>query len=198
SFNITVLIDESTLFLSDVVGIYINSPSITMETDFVEISSGTGLYAKCSVNSTIHLRSDSECIVDILTNSQRFEFHTPIDLTIHLDDEIEIMTKTPTVQASSGVFTELYSQLGLLLQTGSYGQTLEATDGLAFDIIISDTYTMMKNVEILGGWRLDPPKTQFNELLELQTDYIWFLLLLPAIPVVYYLLYNWDELKKKV
>jgi len=179
-------VDSSEITISNIVSIRIQSSQIEIESDQLVISNGSGFYTNCRFEDIISMIPDENNRITIFTNENLLEYEDVSVIHITPTSQVNLQIRLPNVLAESAVFDGLYTQSGSLAIVGASGQSLVVAGGVEFNIGVSDAYTILRQVQISGEWQLDPPQVQFDEVITYFEGLISGLLLLPTLPVFYW------------
>jgi hypothetical protein len=185
--------DQSAKYLNVTeIEIETNSP-LKITSEKALIKAGNGLYSEVTLNSTfrIFFNSANETKLKIKSNGIDSTIKSVTEITIYPSKFLNLRVRTPKVEAEKVYFKETYSQGDLNFRTGAYGQDLEMEGKVSFEVLISDVFTLIKNVNIAGSWRIIPPLVKFDELAVLPMAIPWALILLPVF--VFLILLRYDE-----
>ncbi|MHA1834276.1 MAG: hypothetical protein ACTSV7_09810, partial [Candidatus Baldrarchaeia archaeon] len=157
-----------------------NYSKLIVETENFTISDGQGFYAVLKLNSNFSVRP-SLGLFDLKITTEDGELY--INQVKHFSivpySSFQLLARTPKVSASRVTFIEFYPSGSLQWRTRTYGQNLHVTGLTSFQILLSDSYTILKNVELGQSFTRDPPIVMLDELSTLPTAIFWTLLLLP-------------------
>jgi hypothetical protein len=156
-----------------------NYARLSINAENITISNGQGFYATLTL-SNFTIQSEGIPIdIEVGTEESKYSISRVERISITPHDSIQLLARTPKVRASQATFIEFYT-LGLLQErTRTYGQNLNVNATTSFQIMLSDSYTMLENVEISGSFERQPPPVMLDELSTIPKAMFWILLLLP-------------------
>jgi hypothetical protein len=144
---------------------YQSNYSLAMITDNVLLNNGNGFYATIETNSTIVINSVNGLMsLAITTDKGETLLNGVSEITITPTNSIRLTTRTPSIKATEVSFLEFYPEGSLRSSTRTYGQNLKVTGTTEFTIMLSDSYSFLKNVKLGTSFQQDPPQLNFNEL----------------------------------
>jgi len=173
---------------SDETITFFNVTSIKMEdyskllvkTGNLTISDGQGFYATLKLNTTFTIEPcEGTLNLEIATEEAKHYITHVEQISITPYGAIHLLARTPKVSANEVTFIEFYTLGSLKWQTRTYGQNLNVKGATSFQIILSDSYTMLENVKLGKSFERNPPIVMFDEFSTLPTAVFWALLLLP-------------------
>lgn len=167
---------------------FINVTSIKMEdyskllikTENVTISNGQGFYATLKLNTAFTIEPYEGMLdLEIATEEAKHYITHVKQVSITPYGAIQLLARTPKVSANEAAFIEFYTLASLNWQTRTYGQNLNVNGATSFQIMLSDSYTMLGDVKLGKSFERDPPIVMFDEFSTIPTAIFWTLLLLP-------------------
>jgi hypothetical protein len=157
-----------------------NYSKLLVKTENLTISNGQGFYATLKLNSAFIIKPcEGTFNVEIATKEAKRSITHVEQISIVPYGAIQLLARTPKVIANEATFIEFYTLGSLNWRTRTYGQNLNVNGEVSFQIILSDSYTLVKNVELGGSFERDPPIVMFNELSTIPIAIFWTLLFLP-------------------
>ena len=157
-----------------------NYSKLLVKTENLRISDGQGFYATFKLNNTFTIKP-SEGLLDLeiaTKGAKRYITHAE-QISIVPNEYIQLLARTPKVSASEVSFIEFYTLGSLNWRTRTYGQNLNVKGATSFQIILSDSYTMLENVELDKSFERNPPIVMFDEFSTIPTAIFSTLLFLP-------------------
>ncbi|MHA1722234.1 MAG: hypothetical protein ACTSXW_04055, partial [Candidatus Baldrarchaeia archaeon] len=172
---------NETITLSNVTKIEIkNYSKLLIDAENFTISNGQGFYATLKLNSTFLVKPSIGLLdLEITTGDEAIHVIQARQFSIVPYSSIQLLARTPKVSAHRVTFIEFYPLGSLKWKTRTYGQNLHVTGLTSFQILLSDSYTILKNVQLGDYFTRDPPIVMFDERSTLPTAMFWTLLLLP-------------------
>jgi hypothetical protein len=144
------------------------------------ISNGQGFYATLKPNGTFIIEPcEGAFNLEIATEEAKHYITHAEQISITPYGSIQLLARTPKVSANEAAFIEFYTLGSLNWQTQTYGQNLNVNGETSFQIILSDSYTMLKDVKLGKSFKRDPPIVLFDEFSTIPTAIFWFAVLLP-------------------
>lgn len=168
--------------LYNVTDIQIKSNSnLIIEAEHFTIENGQGFYAILKLNSTIIVKP-SKGLIEIKATTEKDKIQiTGIEkLSMTPKGSVNMLARTPEMSTNQVTFIEFYPSISLQWTTRTYGQNLRVTGLTSFQIMLSDSYTILKSVKLGHSFARDPPITMFDELSTIPTAIFWTLSLLPV------------------
>jgi len=157
-----------------------NYSKLLVKTENLTISDGQGFYATLKINNAFAMEPCEDLLdLEIATEEAKHYITQAEEISITPNGSIQLLARTPKVIASEVTFIEFYTFGSLNSRTRTYGQNLNVNGTTSFQIILSDSYTMVKNVELSRSFEREPPIVMFDELSTIPTAIFWTLLLLP-------------------
>ncbi|MGB9615510.1 MAG: hypothetical protein ACPL3B_08415, partial [Fervidobacterium sp.] len=157
-----------------------NSSNLFIEAENFTIENGQGFYAVLRLNSTFTVKPSAKYIhLDIIAEGSELKMENVESFSVINNSPTYILARTPEISASEATFIEFYPSGSLQWSTRTYGQNLHVKGLTSFQIVLSDSYTALKNVRLGSFYTRDPPIVMFDELSTLPTAVFWALLLLP-------------------
>jgi hypothetical protein len=172
---------DGTITLFNVTSIKIeNYSKLLVKTENLTISDGQGFYATLKLNNTFAIEPCEGMLnLEIATEEAKHYITHVEQISIAPYGTIQLLARTPKVSAPEVTFIEFYTLGSLNWQTRTYGQNLNVNGTTSFEIILSDSYTMLGNVKLGESFERDPPIVMFDEFSTIPTAIFWILLLLP-------------------
>jgi hypothetical protein len=153
---------------------------LLIKTENLTIGDGQGFYATLKLNTRFVIEPHNGMFnLEAATGKTKYHITNVEQLSIVPDGVIQLLARTPKVSANEANFIEFYTHGSLNQRTRTYGQNLNVSGKTSFQIILSDSYTMLKDVEVSGSFKREPPIVSFNELSTIPTAIFWFTILLP-------------------
>ena len=172
----------STTFYN-VTSIQINGAyNLIIEAENFTIENGQGFYATLKINSTFTVKpSEGFFNLKIATGNEKFQNIHVEKLSITPYGAVNLLVKTPEISSSNTTFVEFYPTISLQWSTRTYGENLQVTGLTTFQIMLSDSYTILRNIKLGGSFTRDPPIVAYDELSTWPTAMFWTILLLPIL-----------------
>jgi hypothetical protein len=157
-----------------------NYSKLLGKTENLRISDGQGFYATLKLNNTITIKP-SEGLLDLETATKEAKRYITqvVQISIVPNEYIQLLARTPKVSTSEVSFIEFYTLGSLNWRTRTYGQNLNVKGTTSFQIILSDSYTMLENVELDKSFERNPSIVMFDEFSTIPTAIFCTLLFLP-------------------
>ena len=148
------------------------------------LEGGRGLYSKLTVDAPFFIEfPGSNAILRINTTTGPVVLDSVSNVTVSAKDRLDLLVRCPKIEASTATFHELISFGHLNRKTGAYGQDLRIDGRVVFSIGMSDTYSLLENVEFAGLWTLDPPLAEYDPLSTVPVAILWSLILVSVASV---------------
>jgi len=169
--------------LYNVTSIRIKSDSnLIIEAENFRIEDGRDFYAVLKLNSTFTVKPSTGLLgVKAVNENGEIEINNVKELSITPKSPVSLLARTPEISANQVTFTEFYPSSSLQWSTRTYGQNLKVAGLTSFQIMLSDSYSILRNVRLGQSFTRDPPITMFDELSTVPTAIFWTLLLLPIL-----------------
>jgi len=156
-----------------------------IEADSVIIENGEGFYAVVRINSTFTVKPSAGSLnLKITTKDEEINLSDINQFSITPSDSVQLLARTPTLNASQVTFVEFYPSGSLQWSTRTYGQNLKVAGLTQFSVMLSDSYSALTNVKVGASFERDPPIVMLDELSAFPTALFWTLLLLPISVVI--------------
>jgi hypothetical protein len=154
------------------------SSNLTIGVNNVLISNGHGFYSNLAINSTFTIVS-SEGFMDIVvtTDMEEITLKEASRITVAPRNLVQLVVRMPTVIAEEVMFMEFYPEGSLKSLTRTYGQNLKVIGETEFMVILSDSYSVIKNVTLGTSFQQDPQPLAFDEFSTIPTFILYVLLL---------------------
>jgi len=153
---------------------------LLIKTDNLTIDGGQGFYAILKLNTRFVIEPHNGMFnLEVATGKIKYHITNVEQLIIVPDGVIQMLARTPKVSASEANFIEFYALGSLNQRARTYGQNLKVSGKTSFQIMLSDSYAMLKDVELSGLFKRDPPLVSFDEFSTIPTAVFWFMILLP-------------------
>jgi hypothetical protein len=153
---------------------------LLIKTENLTIGDGQGFYATLKLNTRFVIEPHNGMFnLEVATGKTKYHITNVEQLSIVPDGVIQLLARTPKVSANEANFIEFYTLGSLNQQTRTYGQNLNMSGKTSFQIMLSDSYTMLEDVELSGSFKRDPPIVSFDEFSTIPTAIFWFTILLP-------------------
>jgi len=187
-FPLKTTLKQLEIKTSDGTITFFNVTSIKMEdyskllvkTGNLTISDGQGFYATLKLNTAFTIEPCEGVLdLEIATEEAKHYITHVKQILITPYGAIQLLARTPQVSANEITFIEFYTLGSLNWQTRTYGQNLNVNGTTSFQIILSDSYTILGNVKLGKYFERDPPIVMFDEFSTIPTAIFWTLLLLP-------------------
>ncbi|MCC6004532.1 MAG: hypothetical protein LM590_09345 [Thermofilum sp.] len=184
--QIEIRTSNETIVFLNVTSIKIeNYSKLLVKTENLTISNGQGFYATLKLNSELIIKPyEGTFTVKIATKEAKRSITYVEQISIVPYGTIQLLARAPKVIANEATFIEFYTLGSLNWRTRTYGQNLNVNGKVCFQIILSDSYTLVKNVELSGSFEREPPIVMFNELSTILIAIFWALLFLPIFMVL--------------
>jgi len=157
-----------------------NYSKLFVKTENLTVSNGQGFHATLKLNSAFTIKPyEGTFNVEIATKEAKHSVANVEQISIVPYEAIQLLARTPKVIANEATFIKFYTLGSLNWRTRTYGQNLNVNGKVSFQIILSDSYTLVKNVELSGSFEREPPIVMFDELSTIPIAIFWALLLLP-------------------
>ena len=157
-----------------------NYSKVLVKSENVTISNGQGFYATLRLNTTFTIEPCEGVLdLEIATEEAKHYITHVKQISITPYGAIQLLARTSQVSANEITFIEFYTLGSLNWQTRTDGQNLNVNGTTSFQIILSDSYTMLGNVKLGKYFERDPPIVIFDEFSTIPTAIFWTLLLLP-------------------
>jgi hypothetical protein len=172
---------NGTIILFNVTNIKMgNYSKLLVKTENLRISDGQGFYATLKLNNTITIKpSEGLLDLEIVTKEAKRYITQVVQISIVPNEYIQLLARTPKVSASEVSFIEFYTLGSLNQRTRTYGQNLKVSEKTSFQIMLSDSYTILRDAELSGSFKRDPPIVSFDEFSTIPTAIFCFTTLLP-------------------
>jgi hypothetical protein len=179
--QIEIRTSNETIVFLNVTSIKIeNYSKLLVKTENLTISNGQGFYATLKLNSALIIKPyEGMFTVKIATKEAKRSITHVEQISIVPYGTIQLLARAPKVIANEATFIEFYTLGSLNWRTRTYGQNLNVNGKVCFQIILSDSYTLVKNVELSGSFEREPPIVMFNELSTISIAIFWTLQFLP-------------------
>ncbi|MEM2642410.1 MAG: hypothetical protein QXU42_07560, partial [Thermoproteota archaeon] len=174
---------NGSIILYNATSIQIKSNSdLIIEAKHFTIENGYGFYAAVKLNSTFTVKPLMGFFgVQAVAENKEIQIPNVEKLSITPYGSVNFLARTPEVSASQVTFREFYPSASLEWSTRTYGQNLHVTELTSFQVMLSDSYTILRNVKLGESFMRDPPAVMFDELSSLPVAIFWTLLLLPLL-----------------
>jgi hypothetical protein len=185
----------------DVTSISINEYStVIVDAGNITIEDGEAFYAALKINSTFTIKPSTGSLdLRIGTKQQEITLSDVNEFSVIPCGSLRLLARTPTVKALEITFVEFYPFGSLQWRTNIYGQDLKVTGLTEFSVILSDSYTALKNVKLGAAFQPDPPIVTFDVFSTLPTVVFWTLTLLPIfVSILFISEYRHNEKRKGV
>ncbi|MEM3579895.1 MAG: hypothetical protein QXQ64_01360 [Candidatus Bathyarchaeia archaeon] len=181
--QLEILTKNGSFTLYNVTSIQIKCNSnIIVEAENFALENGQGFYAALRLNSTFAVKPSIGMLnVLVAKENEEIQITNVEKLSITPHSSVNLLARTPEISASQATFTEFYPLGSLQWSTNTYGQNLKVTGPTTFQIMLSDSYTILKNVKLGQFFTRDPPSIMFDELSTIPIAIFWVLLLLPIL-----------------
>jgi hypothetical protein len=155
-------------------------PKLLIKTENLTIGDGQGFYATLKLNTRFVIEPHNGMFnLEAAAGKTKYHITNVEQLSIVPDVVIQLLARTPKVSANEANFIEFYTHGSLNRRTRTYGQNLNVSGKTSFQIMLSDSYTMLEDVELSGSLKRDPPIVSLDELSTIPTAIFWFTILLP-------------------
>ena len=149
NIKVETAIDNFTFF--NVTNIDINNyTTIGISADNVTINNGQGFYSLLSIKSPFSFGSSDLMRLSMITGNETIHLTNITKLSFTSDSSVKLLARTPSVIAKEVNFVEFYSFGNLQTVTNTYGQNLKITGTTKFSVVVSDSYSVLKNVSFNG------------------------------------------------
>jgi len=151
---------------------------IVMKTDCARIGEGIGFYTKLMLGDTTFELNGEEIRMEArLENDEIVQLNGSSTIEFHTQEPTSVYARTPTLSITGKTtFQEAYGLHKIYKELRTSGQTLRSIGNFNFTILVSDVYTIAKDLSWRGSVQRDPPILQWNELKSLQESIPWFAL----------------------
>ncbi|MHA1583360.1 MAG: hypothetical protein ACTSYM_12810 [Candidatus Baldrarchaeia archaeon] len=173
---------SGTVIFSNITRIKIeNCSKLLIEAQNLTIGNGQGFYVVLKLNSPFLVKPSTGLLdLEITTEDGLIHAIQAEHFSITLYNSIRLLARTPKVNAHRVTFVEFYPTGFLKWKTRAYGQNLHVIGLTSFQILLSDSYTMLTNVQLGNHFIHEPPLVMFDECSTLPIAIFWTLLLLPV------------------
>lgn len=184
--QIDISTKNGSIVLYNVTSIQIKSDSnLIIEAKHLTIENGYGFYATAKLNSTFTVEPSTGLFdIKVTIENKEIQVSNIEKLSITLQGSVNLLIRTPEISSSRVTFIEFYPSSFLQWKTRTYGQNLHVTGLTSFQVMLSDSYAILRNVKLGESFTQDPPVVIFDELSSLPVAIFWVLLLLPLLLAV--------------
>ncbi|MEM3190363.1 MAG: hypothetical protein QW454_05015 [Candidatus Bathyarchaeia archaeon] len=174
---------NGSIMLYNATSIQIKSNSdLIIEAKHFTIENGYGFYAAVKLNSTFTVKPSMGFFdVKVIAEGKEIQMPNIEKFVITPYGSVNLLARTPKISASQVKFIEFYPSVSLQWSTRTYGQNLYVTSLTSFQVMLSDSYTILKNVRLGESFTRDPPAVMFDEFSSFPVAIFWTLLLLPLL-----------------
>jgi hypothetical protein len=157
----------------------LDSPYVVLDVHESYVEGGRGLYSKLTIDAPFLVEfPGSSAIVRINSSTGSAVLDSVSSVTISAKDRLNLLVRNPRIEASTATFHGLISSGYLNSRTGACGQDLRIDGKVVFSIGMSDTYSLLENVEFAGLWTLSPPLMDYDPLSTVPAAILWGLVFL--------------------
>lgn len=145
--------------------------------DRMAIGKGMGFYSSIRFHNSSIAMEGANLLVELqYKNGSRQHLEGEREIMITIPDSVILLARTPQVEVNgTASFEEAYGLQTVFDTLRASGQDVNITGHVEFKLLLSDEYSIAKNVIIEGMVDLNPPILQWDELESIKSSIIWFI-----------------------
>ncbi|MFX1540178.1 MAG: hypothetical protein ACFFBX_05300, partial [Promethearchaeota archaeon] len=160
----------------------LNCQSLSLRSSSGKMDLGTGFYSRIESNRTVSvIPLNQDGVLKFSSNGSHFEIDTIHSIVFPTQESKLFFVRAPRITTQNCIFKEIYSYGSLYLFSGAYGQDLHIYGSANFSIVVSDTYSMISGIEILGSYQLSPQLVLYDALSTIPVAIGFSLIIIPLL-----------------